>query len=64
MLTTNELSDKDLLEKVENCTLSPELFNHETQLRLSWILINKYGLEIATLKNCKIKEQFFIKANS
>jgi len=62
MITTNTLNDNELLKKVENCTLSAELFNHETQLRLSWILINKYGLEIATLKNCKIKEQFYIKA--
>jgi len=62
MLTTNELNDRELLEKVENCTLNPGLFNHETQLRLSWILVNKYGLEIATLKYCKIKEQFYKKA--
>lgn len=55
-------SENELLKKVENCTLSPELFNHETQLRLSWVLINQYGLEIATLKNCKLKEQFYIKA--
>jgi len=60
MNTITELNENELLEKVENCTLSAELFTHEAKLRLSWILINKYGLEVATLKNCKIKEQYFI----
>ena len=62
MKTLNNLNDNDLLNQVETCTLPPELFNHETQLRLSWILINKYGLEVAKHKNCKIKENFYIKA--
>ena len=62
MNTLNNLNDNDLLYQVENRTLPLELFNHETQLRLSWILINKYGLEVAKHKNCKIKENFYIKA--
>lgn len=62
MNTYEKLEENDLLKQVENYTLSPQLFNHENQLRLSWILINKYGLEIATLKNCKLKEQFYINA--
>jgi len=62
MVLNNTLTDKDFLNDIVNCTLSPELFNHEAQLRLSWILINKYGLEVATIKNCKIKERYFKKA--
>jgi len=62
MNTYENLDENDLVNQIENCTLSPELFTHEAQLRLSWILINKYGLEIATLKNCKLKEQFYINA--
>lgn len=62
MTTQPTLNDIDFLDQIENCTLSPELFTHEAQLRLSWILIEKYGLKVATLKNCKIKEQFYIKA--
>jgi len=62
MNTLMNLEENDLLKQVENYTLNPSLFNHENQLRLSWILINKYGLEVATLKNCKLKEQFFINA--
>jgi hypothetical protein len=30
-------------------------------LRLTWILIQKYGLEKATVKNCKLKENYFKK---
>lgn len=61
MNTHENFNDRDFLNQIENCTLNPDLFTHESQLRLSWILINKYGLEIATLKNCKLKEQFYIK---
>ena len=60
MVTSLKLDDNDFLNQVENCSLDPKLFSHEAQLRLSWILINKYGLDVATLKNCKIKEQFYI----
>ena len=62
MKTLTKLTNTDLLHQFENCSLSPELFTHEVQLKLAWILINKFGLDIATLKNCKIKEQFYIKA--
>ena len=62
MTTHENFNDSDFLNQIENCALNPDLFTHEAQLRLSWILINKYGLDIAILKNCKIKEQFYIKA--
>ena len=60
MLTSLKLNDNDFLNQIENCSFDPTLFNHETQLKLAWILINKYGLEVATLKNCKIKEKFYL----
>ena len=59
MITPNELSDKEFLEQLENCSLSPELFTHETMLRLAWILIQKHGLEVAIVKNGTIKERYF-----
>ena len=62
MVLNNTLNDTDFLNEIVNCTLSPELFTHEAQLRLSWILINKYGVEVATVKNCKIKKRYFIKS--
>ena len=62
MISTLNLSDSLLLEQIQDCTLDPTLFNHETMLRLSWILINKYGLDEATTLNNNIKEQYFIKA--
>ena len=51
MTTQIELNDNELLGQIENCTLDPSLFTHETLLRLTWILIRKYGLNIAILKN-------------
>jgi len=62
MTSQKILNDKEFLQQIENCSLKPELFTHEAQLRLSWVLINKYGLDVAKLKNCKIKEQFYKKA--
>ena len=59
MISPNELRDYELLEQIENCSLSPELFTHETMLRLSWILIQKYGLEVAIVKSINIKEKYF-----
>ena len=61
MISQIKLNDDEFLQQIENCSLKPGLFSHEAKLRLSWILINKYGLEVAKLKNCKIKEQFYKK---
>ncbi|MDX1828390.1 MAG: hypothetical protein R3342_02470 [Lutibacter sp.] len=52
-------SDSELLEKIENCSLSPKLFTHKTMLRLSWILIKKYGMDEAVDKTVEIKENYF-----
>lgn len=62
MISTLNLSDDLLVEQIQDCTLEPVLFDHETMLRLSWILINKYGLDEAIIINNNIKEQYFIKA--
>ena len=62
MISTLKLSDDLFLEQIQDYTLEPVLFNHEAMLRLSWILINKYGLDEAIIINNNIKEQYFIKA--
>ena len=59
MITPDQLSDNELLEKIENCSLEPALFTHETMLRLAWILIQKHGLDVAIVKNNIIKERYF-----
>lgn len=59
MTTQIQLTDSELLEHIENCTLDPTDFTHETLLRLTWILIRKYGLNIALLKNNEIKENYY-----
>lgn len=62
MITPIELNDNELIEQIENCTLSPCFFTHEVLLRLTWMLLQKYGLEKALVKNRKLKEQYFKKA--
>jgi hypothetical protein len=59
MISANLLSDNELLEQLENCSLAPELFTHEAMLRLSWVLIQKHGLEVAIVKSIHIKEKYF-----
>ena len=59
MTTQIEMSDNELLDQIENCTLDPALFTHETLLRLTWILIRKYVLNIAILKNNEIKSNYY-----
>lgn len=62
MISSVELNNEELLQQFEDCTLNPSLFTHEVLLKLTWILINKYGLKEAIVKNCELKEQYYIKA--
>jgi hypothetical protein len=62
MIAPNELNDNELIEQIENCTLSPSFFTHEVFLRMAYILIEKYCIETAIRKNCELKENYFIKA--
>ncbi|MEL6536219.1 MAG: hypothetical protein AAFQ98_12460 [Bacteroidota bacterium] len=52
------LSDRELAKRFANCTLNPELFNHEAHLRLAWIYIKLYGLEKAEIYLCDQIQQF------
>jgi len=62
MMSPLEMNDAELLEQIQNCTLSPSFYTHEIMLRVSWILIKKYGLNEAIIKNCEIKENYFVNA--
>lgn len=62
MIAPIELNDNEFVEKIENCTLSPRFLTHKALLRLTWILIQEFGLEKALVKNCELKEQYFKKA--
>ena len=59
MIKPEDFTDEQLLESIENCTLDPIYFTHETMLRLTWILIKKYGFNIAFHKNKEIKSNYF-----
>lgn len=60
MISPNELTDNELLEQIVNCSLNPTFLTHEVLLRLSYILINKNGIDEAINKNIKIKENYFL----
>lgn len=62
MIAPDELNDNELIEQIKNCTLSPSYFTHEVLLRMSYILIEKYGIETAITKNCELKENYYINA--
>lgn len=59
MTSKTQLTDDQLLERIQDCTLDPSDFTHETLLRLTWILIQKFGLDVAIVKNKEIKENYF-----
>lgn len=42
-----DLNDEIFGQQFSNCTLDPEIFNHEAHLRLAWIHITKYGIDTA-----------------
>ena len=48
-----ELSDNQFEAEFRNCNISPALFNHKAHLRLAWIHLHKYGLEIAIENICR-----------
>jgi hypothetical protein len=62
MNTVLNYTDEELLEEIKNCTLKPESFTHKTMLRLAWILIKKYGVDVAIIKNNNLKENYYKKA--
>ncbi len=52
METHVELSNDDFEKQFKNCELDPAIFSHEAHLRLAWIHIRKYGVEIAIENVC------------
>ncbi len=38
------LSDDEFIERLNQCTLDPKLFDHEAHLRLAWINVKRYKL--------------------
>ncbi len=52
------LTDQEFEEKFKGCTLNSIVFTHEAHLRLSYIYITKYGLDIAIKNLCEQILQF------
>jgi len=53
-------SDFEFKNQFENCELNPSLFSHEAHLRLAWIHINTYGIDVA-LSNIPSQIKNFVK---
>ena len=52
------LTNTQFEEKFKNTTLSPILFTHEAHLRLAYIHITKYGIDVAIKNLCKQIKHF------
>ncbi|RPD93246.1 hypothetical protein EGM88_13515 [Aureibaculum marinum] len=55
------LTDQQLEEQFENCTLPPVLVTHEAHLRLAYIHIKKYGFKTAAVNLYKQFTTFSVK---
>jgi len=44
-----DLTDRHFEMSFENATLDPKLFSHEAHLRLAWIHIKAYGIDVAII---------------
>lgn len=58
------LSDEQFEIEFKQCTLAPSLFSHEAHIRLTWIYIKKYSLEVAIKNICTQLKQYVIKAGA
>ncbi len=56
-----ELTDNELKAQFKDCSLNPNIFNHEAHLRLAWILINEFGIDEA-ITTIQLQLQHFVKS--
>jgi len=47
------LSDSEFINKIENLKLDPSEFTHVGHLRLGWLYLRSYDLEVAIVKTCE-----------
>jgi len=53
------ISDSDFEAQFQNCSLNPQLFTHEAHLRLAWIHVSRYGVDVA-IGNITAQLQAFV----
>lgn len=53
-----KLTDPEFEQQFQACTLDPAIFSHEAHLRLAWIHIKNYGIDIAVGNIRKQLQQF------
>lgn len=47
------LTDEQFEQQFEDTSLDPTLFSHEAHIRLAWIHISKYGVDLAAEHLCR-----------
>ncbi len=47
------LTDREFLKRFFELTLDPEEFHHEGHLRMAWLMLKQYPVEIAISKGCQ-----------
>jgi len=47
-----DLSDQAFSQQFSDCTLDPFLFTHQAHIRLAWIYITQYGIDVASQRLC------------
>lgn len=50
---SREISDQAFIAQFENLTLDPVYFDHVGHLRLTWLYLNQYALDVSIQKVCK-----------
>lgn len=56
-----KLSDSEFEMHFKQCEMSPAEFTHEAHLRLAWIHIDRYGIQLA-LRNIPVQLRNFVEA--
>ena len=51
-------SDEEFIERFSNCSLDPDLFDHEAHMRLAWLNITNNGIESAIKITCNQLKAF------
>ncbi|MBE9398215.1 hypothetical protein IOQ59_13215 [Pontibacterium sp. N1Y112] len=50
--TPSPLNDEAFISAFEDLSLSPELFDHKGHMRICWLYLNRYSLDIALQRTC------------
>jgi hypothetical protein len=53
-----QLTDAEFEIQFSNCTLDPQIFNHEAHLRLAWLQLHHHGFDAAIQNTCQLLKNY------